>query len=245
VSVSVETTELQGDGPRQVPPALVALVAPDAGMERQAKTGGVKLAFLIAFVAALLSAFAQSSKVSLRTETLAKLDTDGKLATMSEKQVDDEVQSAERLSQVTKVAWGVLEAPLFLLGTGLATVALIWFLKGKIKGSAVFPVAAAAMLPNALGDLLDAGTALTRTALGATATLAPRSLSLAMAALGHPLSGPALKLGNALDFFSLWGAVLLGFGVAAAGEMPHKRAVIGTLVAWICFRLLTQVAAGG
>jgi Yip1 domain len=245
VSVSIETSELQNGEPRTVPPALVALVAPEAGMERQARVGGVKLAFLIAFVAAMLSAFAQASKVDLRSPTLAKLDADGKLATMSDKQVSDEVQSAERLQQVMKVAWGVLEAPVFLLGTSLAAVALIWFLKGKIKGGAVFPVAAAALLPNAIGDLLDAGTAMARTSLDAVATLAPRTLSLVMAALGHPLTDSALKLGNALDFFSLWGAALLAYGVAEAGGIPRRRAVVGTLVAWVCFRLLTHVAAGG
>jgi hypothetical protein len=44
--------------------------------------------------------------------------------------------------------------------------------------------------------------------------------------------------------FSLWSAVLLGFGVAAAGNVPKRRALVGTLVAWCCVRLLTKVAAG-
>ena len=55
---------------------------------------------------------------------------------------------------------------------------------------------------------------------------------------------PWAKLGNAFDFFSLWGAVLMGYGVASAGEVPLKRAMIGTLCAWLCWRLLTNVAGG-
>jgi hypothetical protein len=244
LSVSMES-EAPVTAPRQIPPALVALVAPEAGMERQAKSGGVRVAFLIAFVASALLAFLQSSRLDLRSDTLAKLDADQKLTTMSDKQVDDEVQSAVRLKQVTTVAGGVLAPPLQLLLIALAVVVLAWFFKGKLKGAAVFPIAAASMLPNAIGNLLDAGAVLSHEAITSTTTLAPRTLSLALAALGHPLTDTALKLGNALDFFSLWGAILLGYGISNFEGMTKRRALIGTVVAWVCFRLLMQVAAAG
>jgi len=54
-----------------------------------------------------------------------------------------------------------------------------------------------------------------------------------------------MKLGNTVDFFSLWAALLLAFGVAAAGEVPTRRALIGTLCAWLCYRLVVSVAIGG
>jgi hypothetical protein len=57
--------------------------------------------------------------------------------------------------------------------------------------------------------------------------------------------GPWLKLGNALDFFSLWAALMMGYGVAAAGRVPRRTAVVGTVVVWVCYRLLTNVALGG
>jgi hypothetical protein len=245
VNVSAEA-ELPQTEPRAVPPALVALVAPEVGMERQARVGTAKFAFLVAFACALLSAFAQTSRIDARGATLAKLDKDGKLTEMSEKQVDDEVKSAERLSQVMRVGAGLFEAPV-LLGLGsLSVLGLVWFLKGKIKGRAVVPVAAAALLPNAIADLLDAASAFSRTALPPEkAALAPRNLAAALAALGHTLEGPALKLASSFDLFSLWAAVLMGFGVVAAGDVPLRRAMIGTLVAWVCFRLLITVAAGG
>jgi hypothetical protein len=37
----------------------------------------------------------------------------------------------------------------------------------------------------------------------------------------------------------------MGFGVAAAGDVPVKRALIGTLCGWVCLRLLLAVAMGG
>jgi uncharacterized BrkB/YihY/UPF0761 family membrane protein len=63
--------------------------------------------------------------------------------------------------------------------------------------------------------------------------------------LGHPLTEPWVKLGNALDFFSLWAAVMMAYGVVAASQIPKRRALVGTLGAWVCYRLLTHVAVGG
>lgn len=231
---------------RAAPPALLALVAPDLGMERQARIGGALLPFLIAFGCALLVAFSQAARVDGRSAALKKLEQGGQLQTMSEKQIEDETRSAERLFQVGRVASGALQAPLQLGGLSLAVLGLVWFLRGKVKGRAVVPVAAAALLPDALADLLDAGTALAQKSLPiAGATLAPRNLSAAFATFGHALQPPWVKLGNAFDLFSLWGAVLLAFGVAAAGEIPVRRALWTTLVAWLCWRLLAAVAMGG
>jgi hypothetical protein len=245
LNVSAEA-ELPKAEPRTVPAALVALVAPEVGMERQARVGTAKFAFLVAFVCALLSAFAQSSRLDARSVTLANLDKQGKLTEMSEKQVDDEVTSAARLAQVKVVAQGLFGAPVGLGLGSLAVLGLVWFLKGKAKGRAVVPVAAATLLPSAIGNLLDAASAFSRPSLPlGKALLAPRDLSAAMAALGTPLQGAALKLGTAFDIFSLWAALLMGFGVAYAGDVPLRRALIGTLVAWVCFRLLTTVAVGG
>jgi hypothetical protein len=39
--------------------------------------------------------------------------------------------------------------------------------------------------------------------------------------------------------------VMLGYGVAAAGQVPRRTALVGTMIAWICYRLLTNVAMKG
>jgi len=243
VIVSNEAGLPQSSG---MPPALVALVAPDSAMERQARVGKPGLAVAIAIACALFAAFGQAVRIDAKAATLQKMEQAGQLATMSDRQVEDETRNAERLYQVTRVAGGALEAPVFLLLGGLAVVVLVWFLRGRVKGRAVFPVAAAALLPGALGNLLDGITALRSEASppGASA-LAPRSVAGIFASFGHPLAGAALKLGSALDFFSLWAAVLLAFGVAAAGDVPVRRALIGTLCAWVCMRLIVSVAMGG
>jgi len=165
---------------------------------------------------------------------------------MSDRAIEDETRNAERLFQVMRVAWGALETPVFLLLGALAVVVLVWFLRGKVKGRGVFPVAAAVLLPGAIANLLDGITALRQESLPAgPAVLTPRNVSAVLAALGHTLSGAALKLGNAIDFFSLWAAVMMAFGVAAVGDVSAKRALIGTLAAWLCLRLVVSVAMGG
>ena len=232
--------------PGRVPPAFVALIAPDAGMERQARVGTARAAFLAAMACAALSAFAQAARVDARAATLQKLEAANQLENMSDRQLDDETLKANRLWQVARVGGGVLEAPLFLGLGSLAVLGMVWFLRGKVKGRAVVPVAAAAMLPSAIADLLDALSAWRHASLPPQgAALSPRNLSAIAEVLGHPLVAPWVKLGNAFDLFSLWGAVLMGFGIAAAGDVPPRRALVVTLAGWLCWRLLTHVAAGG
>jgi hypothetical protein len=240
-------TELRSSSGKTVPPALLALVAPDVGMERQARTGGVWPWVLIAMVCSVLFGVAQAVRIDARAATLKKLESSGQLQNMSDKQVDDETKNAERLYQVGRVSGGLVDAPLSLGLSCLAVVGLTWFLRGRVKGAWVVPVAAATLLPGAIANLLGAAAAFQHAALAPNqpTPLAPRSVSALFALFDHPLSGPWLKLGNAFDFFSLWAAVMMAFGVAATGGIPARRALIGTLVAWVCLRLLTNVAVGG
>src|SRR5882762_7326085 len=186
-------------------------------MERQARVGKAGIAVAIAMACALFAAFAQAARVDARSVTLQKLEKAGQLSTMSDKAIEDETQNAERLYQVMRVAGGAAEAPLFLLLGGLSVVVLVWFLRGRMKGRAVLPVAGAVLLPGAIANLLDGFTALRQTSLPAgPAILGPRDLGAVLFSLGYPLSGAALKLAGAFDFFSLWAAVMMAFGVAAA-----------------------------
>lgn len=243
--VSAET-ELQPPATRSLPAGLGAMLAPASGMERQARVGKAWPAFLVAMACALLAAIAQAGRVDASSVTLQRLEKDQKLQSMSEKQIEDETTNARRLYQVGRVAQGALEAPVFLLLGALAVVALVWLMQGKVKGRAVFPVAAAGLLPNALANLLDAISAFEQPSLPLQgAQLAPRSLAAAFAAFGHPFAEPWVKLGNALDFFSLWGAVMMAFGIAAAGDVAPRRALWFTLCGWALWRLLVAVGMGG
>jgi hypothetical protein len=228
------------------PSPLALLFAPDRGMERQARVGRAIRFFLFAWLCALLLGAALAYRMDAKSSTLRKLEMSGQLQTMSDRQVADETHNAERVAVVVSVAKGVVGVPLQLGSACVALLALAWFLRGRVKGSAVVPVAATTLLPEAIADLLDAATAFRHASLPPEGVpLAPRSLSAVLALLGHPLMDPWLKLGAALDFFSLWAAVMMGFGVAAVGQIPRRNALTGTLIAWVCYQLLTHVAAKG
>lgn len=240
-------TEAEAPQPAaRVPPAFVALVAPDVGMKQQALTGRVRHAFAVAWICSILAGAAAAYRVDTRRTTMQQLEKSGQVATMSDRQIDDEVKGAEKKFIVLTTGIKAVQPPFFLLLTALCLVTLGWFLRGKIQGKAVFPVAAAALLPGAIANLIDAVTIFRRPMISPDdASLIPRTVTDILAAVGHPLNGAFAKLGNVLDFYSLWTAILVGFGLAACTTVPTRRALIGTLVAWFCVRLLTNVAMGG
>lgn len=237
----------RGTRPGEAAPSPLALLfAPDRAMHAQARAGRARGYLLFAWAASLALAAARAARVDAVSATLRKLEMSGQLQGMSDRQIADETKSAERVFQVSTIAKSTLGVPLSL-GLGcLAILLLAWFFRGKVKGSAVAPVAAATMLPGALADLLDTASALRHAMLPPDAApLSPRSLGAALALAGRPLFGPAAKLAEALDFFSLWAVLMMGFGLAAAAEVPRRTAVVGTLIAWVCYQLLTRVAMGG
>jgi len=243
--LSVSASAVATQAPERASPFAV-LFAPDRGMAEQARSGRVLWFFLFAWFCSILLGSALAYRVDARSSTLKNLEQAGQLATMSDRQIADETHKAERIAQVGKVALGVVKPPLQLGLTCVALLGLGWFFRGRIRGSAVAPVAAASLLPGGIADLVDAITAFRHAALPPDGIpLAPRTLSAIFAAAGHPPAGALFKLGNALDFFSLWAAVMLGFGLAAAGRLSKRTALVGTLVAWACYRLLSHVAAGG
>jgi hypothetical protein len=222
------------------------LLAPDRAMSVQARAGRARGYLLFAWAASLLLSAARSARVDAVSATLRKLEMSGQLQGMSDRQIAEETKSAERVFQVSTIAKSALGVPLTLGLACLALLALAWFFRGKVKGSAVAPVAAATMLPGAIADLLDAVAAFRHATLPAEMVpLSPRTLGAALALAGRPLVGSLAKFGEALDFFSLWAALMMGFALAAAAEVPRRTAVAGTVIAWVCYQLLTRVAMGG
>jgi len=231
----------------RVPPAALALVAPDVGMERVARGGRVRGPLLVAIACALLSAGAGILRVDAKDATLQAMDKEGQLQTSSDRQVEDNTKSAERVYLVKRVAGALIEPPLQLGLLCVAIFGLSWFLRGRSEGRAVPPVAAAALLPGAVANLLEAGATFQHAAIAPDGPPAlPRTLAQFWTQLAaHPASPSAMKLLSVFDIFSFWTALLVGFGLIAAGHVPQRRALAGTLIAWLCLRLVTQVAAGG
>lgn len=235
----------------EAPAFLLALVAPEAAMERVARSGRLRWTLAAALACSLLAGAAACLRVDARESTLAALDKSGELKTMSDKQVDDAQKERERAFEVGRLAAAAV-APEISLGLSLAGLLLLsWFLRGKPRAPAIFAVAGEALLPFALADLLDAASALRHASVPPQVGqhVAPRTATDFALALGHPLSGPWARLGGAFDVYGLWAAVLLGYGLSAAAALPARRAVPAALVGWLLFRLFVHVGlptpAGG
>jgi Yip1 domain len=228
-------------------PALLApLFFTDAAMELVAKQGRVLWPMLIAILCALALGGAEAYRVDAREATLREAEMSGQLKNMSDKQLEDNTKAAERKFIFFRVGWTAVKAPLTWLGSVVGLFALSWFLRGRNLKGAIPAVAAAALLPHALGDLIGAGAALLTQQLSPEhGPLVPRTLGAVLEAAGLSLGMAAGKLLSVVDFFSLWAALLLAFGLGPAANLPRRKAVVATLVAWLLWRLVTQVAFGG
>ena len=225
--------------PSALAPQLLALVAPDVGMPRVAREGRARWAIAFALVCSLAFAGAQSLRVNAREETLQDAEMSGQLKDMSDRQIDDQAKGAERKFIVKSVAAAAFRPPLLCLVYLASLYLLSWFLRGRAKGGQMTAVAGAALLPGAIRDLLSAGAAMMNSSLPTQGPpLIPTTLTQIAGHLGKTLSGPWATLGNGLDLFSLWAALLFAFGLAAAANISRRRAVAATLVAWVLWRLL-------
>ncbi|HXN82350.1 MAG TPA: hypothetical protein VN883_07720 [Myxococcales bacterium] len=229
---------------RVLPVPLFALFAPDLGMEGVARAGRLRWTFAIALACSLLAGASAALRVDARDSTLFALEKRGELKAMSDRQVEDAQKGNERTFEVSRLALAAVEPPVSLALSLAGLLALSWFLRGKPKASPLFAVCGVGLLPGALADLLDAVAALRHEVVPPEALqhLSPRHLADFAATVGHPLAGAAAKLGSAVDLYSLWGAVLLGYGLAASASLPVRRAVPAALIGWLLFRLLTHVA---
>jgi len=227
----------------RLPAQLVAIVAPDVGMPRVAREGKARWALLFAMLCSLAFAGAQATRVSAREETLQQLEMSGQLKDMSDRQIEEQAKSSEHKFVVKTAAAALFKEPLLCLAYLICLYALSWFLRGRSNGGAIAAVSAAALLPGALRDLLSAGAALMHSTLPTEGPpLVPSTFNQISALLGHPMMGMLAPLGNALDLFSLWAALLFGFGLAAAASLSRTRALAGALVAWTLWRLLYACA---
>src|SRR3954467_7601905 len=204
--VIVESNVQALPGKWAVPSPVVALFAPDIGMERVARTERVLVPFLFALFCSLLAAGATSYRIDARDATLANLEQSGQLKTMSDRQIEDQTKDAERSYVVKAVTVSVVGPPATLGLLCVALLGLSWFVRGRAKGKAVAAVAAVAMIPGAIENLLVAGAAVGRRSIPPQGPpLVPADLASMWAQIaGHPLAGPAAKLLGAFDIFSLW-----------------------------------------
>ena len=125
-----QMADVQIQHPR-VPDAALALVAPDVGIPRVARQGRVRGPLLVAIFCALLSAGAGVLRVDAKDATLREMDKAGELQTSSDRQVEDNTKSAERVYLVKRVAGALVQPPLQLGLFCVAIFGLSWFLRGR------------------------------------------------------------------------------------------------------------------
>src|SRR3954453_712440 len=155
--VIVESNVQALPGKWAMPSPLLALVAPDVGMERVARRERVLLPFLFAVLCSLLAAAASSYRVDARDATLATLQRTGQLKTRSDRQTEDQTKDAGRTYIVKTVAVGAVGpvVKLGLLCVGL--LVLSWFVRARAKGKALAAVGAVAMLPGGVENPAPGG----------------------------------------------------------------------------------------
>jgi hypothetical protein len=247
VSQEVEVAQAaKGPATARIPAMLVALIAPDLGMERVARSARVAAPLLVAFACSLAFAAAEVARVDAVQATLRELDAQGKLKDLSDQAIADQTTSAERAFAVKRVALAAIRPPLIWAGSLVGLYVLVWFLRGRSSAGGLRAVAAASLLPHALADLLGAGATWLAARLPIDhAPLVPRTLADLLVARGMEAPFAIQRLAGALDFFSLWAALLLGFGLGPAAQLPRGRALGAVLLSWLLFRLLTRVALAG
>jgi Yip1 domain len=155
---------------------------------------------------------------------ISGLEMSGQLKGMPEADLADQIQQAQRLMLVKKIAGGLFGPVLLVLGIALVLALLAWLLGKKGSFNAFFTAAAVGLLPLALARFLYGLVALVQTSLTEDRedTLLPSALSFVF----HPKSPKLMLFLSSLNFFHLWAALLVGIGFAAVVGMRRRQGLL-------------------
>jgi hypothetical protein len=221
-----------------------ALFVPDAGAPACVRATRVWAPLLFALGAAAVLGAAAIPRIDPEGEVLARLDRDGRLKEMSEREVTEELDLKTRVGQAGVAAQLALFPPLRLLGLAVAGVLLARLLGGRASFKSSAAAAAAALLPLAAHDLVAAVAALQSSSLvpGDMADLVPLHAGALL-----PRDAPRALAGFArgADAFALWSAGVFALGLAQAASIPRLRALAGVYLSHACWVSLVRVAGGG
>ncbi|HZI14122.1 MAG TPA: YIP1 family protein [Myxococcus sp.] len=166
-------------------------------------------------------------------DVIRDLQASGGMAGLSEADLTDQIQTATRKSLVGAIAKGVFLMPLVTLLLACALWVVAWLFDRPAPFGRLMSAAAVSLLPVALYNAIFAVCAAAQHTL--TAERAGRLVPSHLGAVLEGLSPKMMRVATAVDFFSLWGAVLLGLGFAAATGMPRGRAVVLGLVMYAMY----------
>ncbi len=220
-------------------PVLQALLDPVAFVPKAVEGRRWALPLLLLCAAVSFSGLAFASRLDASAAVLKKMEASGELQKASERELNEEVQQAQRIALVAGAAKGVFVMPLVLLLVAVALKIAAWLAGKKLVFAEAFTVAAIAFLPIAVFHVLYGVVALKQPVV--TASMAQDLLPSSLAGLVPP---EAVKLGRALrqvDFFNVWSAVLLGLGFAKGTKLHPSR---GLALGLVLYLMLSAVLVG-
>ena len=243
---------------------LQALLLPDRGMARQVSARRYGAALAAVVVCGLLAAAAIGVRLDVSTDILAQAASPGMAegggggggpppgdngpgaqaaATKSDREITEEINKTLAVERVTRALSAGLWVPLQLLVLTIFVYGFLRYVGGTPTLERSFAATVHAALPYAVKSLVIAGAALAQHALTPSQAdaLVANPLAPSYASLGPGLA----RLLEDVDPFMLWSVLLLGLGMAAAGEVSRRRAFITLLVGFALYLGLGLAVCGG
>ncbi|MCC6334129.1 MAG: YIP1 family protein [Myxococcales bacterium] len=208
---------------------LKAVIDPVGAIPRAVEERRWVAAVLVLAVCTALSGVTLALKVDASRAVISKMQMSGELMKATEREVEEEIQQAQRVAIVSSVAKGLFVVPLVVLLIAAALKFTSWLLGKKALFVACFTAAALALLPVAVLHAVEFFAALRQESLSPRMAEALVPTSLAQLKGAGP---PKLqRLYGALDIVNLWSALLLGLGFAAATKWkPWRGALLGVVL---------------
>ncbi|NTX02183.1 YIP1 family protein [Myxococcus sp. CA040A] len=176
-------------------------------------------------------------------DVIRELQASGEMATISEADLTDKIQTTTRKALVGGIAKGVFVMPMVALLLAAILWVVSWLFDRPAHFEQLMSVAALALLPIALYHaVLTLCIAAQHTlSVARVAQLVPSHLGAFLGTLSPKMA----RVASTVDFFNLWSTGLLGLGFAAATGMPRGRALLLALVLYVMFAGVLMVGLPG
>jgi len=218
---------------------LTALIDPVVHVPK-AVEGRRWLLPLVAVCAAVsFSGLAFASRLDASGAVLKKMEASGELAKASERELNEEVQQAQRVALVGGAAKGIFVMPLVVLLVAVALKVAAWLFGRKLLFAQAFTIAAVAFLPIAVFHVIYGFVALKQPVV--TAAMAQDLVPSSLSVLAPPDAVKVARVLRQVDFFNVWSAVLLGLGLSAGTKLHPSRGLALGLVLYV---MLSAVVIG-
>ncbi len=203
---------------------------------------------LVLALAVASSQVAIGLRLHVEPQVIAELSKAGDLAKQSERDIEEAVETAQRVALVSGAAKGLMATPLIALLLAAALRFVAWLLNRKTTFMACFSAICVCLLPIAVYHLTLAFMAFRQPLL--LPRQVPTLLTSSLAPWLASVPSRFASLVDALDFFRLWSVGLLGLGLTQAFSLSKTKAFVFALVLFVLFTLtffvgLPAIAAAG